>query len=61
MAHRRPLTPIERDLRDIQSTLNHLVMQLAPSPQRRVNPAAMRSVLTAMSYKLDHVQAVLRG
>ncbi|MBV8048271.1 MAG: hypothetical protein JO171_14020 [Paludibacterium sp.] len=61
MAYRRTLTPIERDLRDIQFTVNQLVRQLAPAPRRRLNPEAARSLLAAVSYKLDVVQAALRS
>ncbi|TDR73355.1 hypothetical protein [Paludibacterium purpuratum] len=61
MAHRRHLSAVERDLRDIQSTVNQLVRQLAPSQSRRPNQEAARSLLAAVSYKLDVVQAALRA
>ncbi|MBV8649578.1 hypothetical protein [Paludibacterium sp.] len=61
MAHRRTVSPIERDLRDIQFTVNRLVQQMAPSPRRRFNQEAARSLLAAVSYKLEHLQAVMRS
>ncbi|TDR77865.1 hypothetical protein [Paludibacterium purpuratum] len=61
MASRHHATSVERDLRDIQLTLNRLVRQMAPSSRRRFDPQAVRSLLAAASYKLDHVQLVLRA
>ncbi|MBV8649488.1 MAG: hypothetical protein JOZ06_19035, partial [Paludibacterium sp.] len=47
---------VERDLRDIQFTVDRLVHQLAPWHELET----ARSLLAAISYKLSHVQAELR-
>ena len=63
MAPCRSSTPtaIERDLRDIQLNLDRLVQQLGPSPRHRFNHEAARSLLAAVSYKLDYLQAAVRA
>jgi len=61
MASRRTVSPLERDLRDIQFTVDRLVQQMAPESRRRLQPEAARSLLAAVSYKLDILQAVVRS
>ncbi|MBV8646083.1 hypothetical protein [Paludibacterium sp.] len=61
MAQYRTVSPLERDLRDIQFTVNRLVQQMAPTSRHRFNQEAARSLLAAVSYKLDVLQAAVRG
>ncbi|TDR71641.1 hypothetical protein [Paludibacterium purpuratum] len=62
MAHHVLATPSAalRDLRDIQHTVDRMVQQLAPCTHQPFDVRAARSLLAAVSYKLDHVQAALR-
>ncbi|MBV8059935.1 hypothetical protein [Paludibacterium sp.] len=63
MKHDRSSTPpnVQRDLRDIQHTVDHLVRQFAPQHRHALDPNAVRSLLAAVSYKLGYVQGALRG
>ena len=48
---------LRNDLRDIQSTLDHLVGDFH---KRNLNRKAAAALLAAMSYKLDYVQQSMR-